>query len=120
MVAQALAGASLVAGGYMRTLSDAGNADFAYLDPPYPPLNGTSFFSHYTMDRFAAEEQVRLADAAHALSKRGCLVMISNADTSDIRRLYRGFSIHKLSATRYVTCKARKHRVGEVVVTNYD
>src|SRR5258706_11060525 len=36
-------------------------SDLAYLDPPYPPLNGTSYFTHYTTDRFSHADQVTLA-----------------------------------------------------------
>ena len=100
MVAQAFSSTRLVAGGYMGTISAAVPGDFIYLDPPYPPLNGTSYFAHYTMDRFPDDEQNKLASAARSLGARGCMVMISNADTPTIRRLYKGFTIHKLSATR--------------------
>jgi DNA adenine methylase len=71
------------------------------------------------MDRFPDDEQTKLASVARSLDALGCIVMIYNADTPAIRRLYKGFTIHKLSATRYVTCKSSKHRVGEVVITNY-
>ena len=118
-VAEAFSSARLVPCGYMSIVSAAIPGDFIYLDPPYPPLNGTSYFAHYTMDRFPDDEQNKLANAARSLDARGCMVMISNADTPTIRRLYKGLIIHKLSATRYVTCKSSKHRVGEVVITNY-
>jgi DNA adenine methylase len=104
---------------YRRALRRAKKGDFVYLDPPYPPLNGTSNFAHYTMDRFGVPNQRDLAAQVRDLDKRGCLVMISNADTGLIRQLYRGFNIQTLSATRYVTCKANKHQVRELVIRNY-
>lgn len=119
-LAEAFSNARLISGSYSRALASAKAGDFVYMDPPYPPLSGTSYFAHYTMDRFPDDEQEKLAKAACLLSSRGCMVMMSNADTAKVRRLYKGFLIHSLSATRYVTCKARKHRVGEVVITNYD
>jgi DNA adenine methylase len=105
--------------GFETALADATEGDFVYLDPPYPPLNGTAYFTHYTMDRFGSEDQCRLAQLFRELHARGCRVMMSNADTTEIRRLYRGFHIDELSVTRFVTIKSCKHAVGELVITNY-
>jgi DNA adenine methylase len=114
-----LKAAELHAGDYRETLETADHCAFVYLDPPYPALNGTSNFTHYTMDRFNTANQHELASHVRELDARGCLVMVSNADTPLIRELYSGFDISELSVTRYVTCKAVKHRVGELVITNY-
>jgi len=104
---------------YCAALEDTKAGDFVYLDPPYPPLNGTSFFTHYTADRFAIDQQRRVSDCVRDLHRRGCLVMISNADTPVIRKLYKGFRVSRLSVTRYVSSQTVKHRVGEVIITNY-
>jgi DNA adenine methylase len=118
-VAEALRKAELVAADYEDSLAAAQTGDFLYLDPPYPPLNGTSYFTHYTKDRFGAADQETLAEWVSHLDQKGCLFMMSNADTRMIRRLYRYFHVARLPVTRYVTCKATKHRVGELVITNY-
>lgn len=117
--AKALAAADMFNCDYSQAVVTAGRGDFIYLDPPYPALNGTANFAHYTMDRFPTTEQEKLAQLVRTLDSRGCLLMISNADTPLIRRLYRGFHLNALSATRYVTCKAKKHRVRELIITNY-
>lgn len=119
LVSQALAQAELAAVDYQDSLADAEPGDFLYLDPPYPPLNGTSYFTHYTKDRFDDDDQRALAESVCELDDQGCLFMMSNADTRMIRRLYRNFHITRLPVTRYVTCKATKHRVRELVITNY-
>jgi len=118
-VAEALATAELACGDFPHALVSATRGDFVYLDPPYPPLNGTSFFAHYTKDRFGSKDQVRLAATVRELDRRGCLVMLSNADTGAIRKLYEGFVMTSLPVRRYVTCKAKKHLVRELVITNY-
>lgn len=118
-VSQALAKAKLTAIDYRKSLAAAKRGDFLYLDPPYPPLNGTSYFTHYTKDRFDADDQKALANSVCELDEKECLFMMSNADTRAIRRLYRNFHVTRLPVTRYVTCKATKHRVGELVITNY-
>ncbi len=105
---------------YQAALHPAGPGDFVYLDPPYPPLNGTSFFRHYTADRFQNEDQEQLAEVFSDLNKRGCLVLLSNADTPLIRRLYGQFQQTPLPVTRYVSSKKVKHAVSELVIANYD
>ncbi len=93
---------------------------FVYLDPPYPPLNGTSFFTHYTVDRFNENDQKKLARIVYALHFRGCKFMLSNADTKLIRKLYNKFKITKIPVIRYITCKKIRHKVSEVIITNYE
>lgn len=97
----------------------AKKGDFIYLDPPYPPLNGTAYFTHYTMDRFGHDDQMRLAKVVRQLNRRGCLIMMSNADTPAIRKMYKGFTIKRLPVTRFVSTKLTKHSVYELVITNY-
>lgn len=104
---------------YEAALNKVGKSEFVYLDPPYPPLNGTAYFTHYTTDRFSTDNQGRLAKAVRKLDKRGARFLMTNADLPMIRELYRGFKISELSVTRYVSCKGVRYRVGELVITNY-
>lgn len=104
---------------FQMTLKGISKSSFVYLDPPYPPLNGTAYFTHYTQDRFTEGDQRELANSVLALHRAGALFMMSNADTSLIRRLYRGFRTDPLSVTRFVTCKSRRHQVRELVIRNY-
>jgi DNA adenine methylase len=115
----ALGRANLRAAGFSTVLRDAKEGDFVYLDPPYPPLNGTSYFTHYTADRFDELDQTEVAEVAADLNRRGASVLITNANTPAIRRLYRQFFIRRLSVTRFVTCKSKKHQVSELVISNY-
>ncbi len=117
---KALRRARLRAAPFEATLQHLGRGDFVYLDPPYPPLNGTSYFAHYTADRFSREKQEGLARMVQRLDRRGVEFLMSNADIPLIRQLYGAFSIHEVSVTRYVTCRATKHRTGELIITNYD
>ena len=119
-ISEVLASATLSVASFEDALAPSRAGDFIYLDPPYPPLNGTSFFTHYTMDRFVEGDQLRLAALVRDLDCRGCLVLMTNADTPLIRKLYKGFDCRALSVTRFVSAKKVKHRVRELVITNYD
>ena len=111
--------ATLRACTYEDALEGVTGGDLVYLDPPYPPLNGTSYFTHYTAERFGGDAQEQLADTVEQIDSVGARFMMSNADTSLIRSLYKRFNIIRLPVIRYVTCKSRKHCVSELVVTNY-
>jgi DNA adenine methylase len=111
--------ASLRASSYESALADAKSGDFLYLDPPYPPLNGTSYFTHYTMDRFNSYDQEKLSEHVGDLDRRGCLILLSNACTPQVKRHYKGFRQTTFDVRRFVTCKNRKHQVKELIISNY-
>jgi DNA adenine methylase len=104
---------------FRRAVQSAGDKDLVYLDPPYPPINGTSYFTHYTKERFSDDDQTQVASVACELDSRGCFVVITNADTPLIRSLYRGWNLFKIDRPRWITSSKRKHRVGELIITNY-
>ncbi len=95
------------------------SGDFVYLDPPYPPLNGTSNFTHYTAKRFPWEDQKRVADFASLLTQKGCLVMVSNSDVPKIRNLYQKWNFSVLPVVRWIAANGMRHKVNELVITNY-
>lgn len=114
-----LKAAKLKSSDYVSVISKAGPGTFTYVDPPYPPLNETAYFTHYTSNRFGDEDQHRLADCLRRLDKRGGLFLMSNADLPLIRKLYKEFHQASLSVKRSVSCKGARHNVGELIITNY-
>jgi DNA adenine methylase len=119
-IAVRLRSAKLFAETFERSTRSAGEGDFVYFDPPYPPLNGTSYFTHYTRQRFGQTDQERVAAVFRAVCERGALAMMTNADTPLIRELYRGYRMHTLDVTRWVTNATSKHKVRELVITSYE
>ena len=120
-VSRALSKAGLLCLDYKDAVKFAKENDFVYFDPPYPPLNGTSFFTHYTKERFTKEDHYELAQIAKELTEKGCYVLISNSDTKYIRSLYKeGFSISELEVTRWIRADGKRYKVKEIAITNYD
>ncbi len=113
-----LRGADLRSGDYRRTLEDAGRGDLVYIDSPHQPRSRTSSFTAYTAAAFSERDQVDLAEVARALVARGCHVMLSNADTPQMRRLYRGFRVERVSCPRRINRNAdRRGPVHELILT---
>jgi DNA adenine methylase len=93
--------------------------DFVYLDPPYPPINGTSSFTHYTSSRFSWDDQKKVACIANVLRQQQCFVMVSNTDTKRIRNLYKGWHFERVPVTRSIAANGSRHQVVELIITNY-
>jgi DNA adenine methylase len=116
-----LKNASLSDNSYEVILADEAikTGDFVYLDPPYPPLNKSANFTHYTISRFSWKDQENVATLADELRRRGCLVMISNTDIEHIRELYSAWNIYTLPVTRWIAASGSRHKVTELVITSY-
>ena len=120
-ISNALSNAELVHKDYKDAVISASKGDFVYFDPPYPPLNGTSYFTHYTKERFNREDHAELALIVKELTKKGCLVMISNADIPYIKSLYKdSFNVYGLEVTRWIRTDGKRYKVGELIITNYE
>src|SRR3990167_5444752 len=97
------------------------SGDFVYCDPPYHPVNATSF-TKYTKLAFGEGEQERLRDFALQLHKQGVFVMLSNSATPLIRSLYKGplWHLATVQAPRNVNCKPEgRGAVNELIITSY-
>lgn len=112
--------ASISTGDFSLVLTDVGPGDVVYLDPPYVPLTATANFASYTSDGFGIEEQKRLAEIVRSLADRGATVIESNSDTEVVRKLYDGFEIRSIQASRSINSDGEKRGpVGEVLIIHY-
>jgi len=97
----------------------AGQGDFVYFDPPYQPLDKTSF-TRYAKADFGPREQEALRDLCLALHDRGAKVMLSNSDTSSTLYGNPVFRIETVKAPRFVNSNAdARGAVDELLITNY-
>ena len=99
---------------------------FVYFDPPYRPLTATSSFTSYTENDFNDSEQIRLAQFATAMSKRGALIVASNSDPKNVNQednffdnLYSEFTVNRVSATRMINSNsAGRGKINELIIAN--
>ena len=98
----------------------AQRSDFVYFDPPYMPLNETSYFTDYTSGGFSEQDQKRLASVFKTLSNKGVFVMQSNSNNEFIRQLYAEYNIVEIEARRNINSNASKRgSVKELIILNY-
>lgn len=110
--------AELRAGDYRTTLDDIGRGDLVYIDSPHDIRSKTANFTSYASKPFTQDDQVELADAARRLVSKGVHVVLSNADTPLVRKLYRGFTLERVHVPRLINSNAeRRGAVAEVIIT---
>jgi DNA adenine methylase len=106
---------------FEESCSTAVPGDLVFLDPPYVPLNDTSYFTSYTKSGFGIKEQERLAAMFRTLSTKNVQVVASNSNSPIVRELYKGFHFTEVQAKRCVNSKGDKRGpITELIITNYE
>ena len=106
-------------GDFETSCHDVKSGDFVFFDPPYDLLNETTF-EKYNANSFGKEGQIRLANFAKDLDKKGVYFMVTNHNTPLINELYKDFNIEVVQVKRMINSDS-SNRVGEeVIITNYE
>ncbi len=106
----ALRTAEFRAGDFERTTLNAASGDVVYFDPPYTVAHGLNGFIKYNERIFSWHDQERLAEHATALAKRGCRVIVSNADHQSIHKLYKEFSCEVIERPSVIAASSSHRR----------
>lgn len=112
----------IMSGDFQAVMLLAGENDFVYCDPPYIPLNATSF-TEYSSRRFEMKDQIRLAVTAKLIAQEGAKVMISQSDTEATRQVYRweGWHFHEVEARRNINGDGNgRGKIKELVIASYE
>ena len=89
--------------------------DFYYIDPPYHET-----YEGYSAAGFGDKEHEQLAKFCREIDRKGGFFMVSNSDTPFVRKLYEGYTIETVSASRSVSCKAHQRgKENELIIRNY-
>jgi len=89
--------------------------DFYYIDPPYHET-----YDGYSGKGFGDDKHIELAEFCRKIDIAGAYFMVSNSDTSLVRKIYNGYNIDIVSASRFVSCKAHQRgRTNELLIRNY-
>jgi DNA adenine methylase len=117
--ASALRGVDLRTGDFETTTADAGHGDVAYLDPPYTQNPGAAY-GVYGYGAFQATDVDRLMTHLNVLDARGVAVVLSYADTPQLRsRLDCRWSLEEVEAYSHVAGQTSARRLRqEVLITN--
>lgn len=87
--------------------------DLVYLDPPYDES-----YNQYTCHGFGKKEQVQLKEFIDKLTEKGVYVVLSNSNTSFIKKLYKDYKKKILTTIYQVSC-ASPSKVKELLICNF-
>jgi DNA adenine methylase len=94
--------------------------DFVYLDPPYSPVNSTSFVG-YTEKGFGTDNHNKLFELIHGLTETNKKIMMSNSDVSLVRDNFTSdkYTISSIICKRSINSKNPNASAKEVIIKNY-
>lgn len=95
---------------FRKTFALAEPGDVIYCDPPYVPIAEHTKPLPYTQQKFAAEDQIELAELARETAAKGIPVIISNHDTEFTRKHYQQANIRNFPVSRFINCQADLRR----------
>jgi len=101
-------------------LADVTEDDFVYMDPPYYKQGGYSDFDRYTKWKFRENDHIRLASVCRELDERGIRWAVSNSDTSFVRTLFDGYTMHPIANRREINLNSQERDIAELLITNYE
>jgi len=100
--------AKFVCEDFRGIISQAQSGSIVYADPPYIPLNDTSYFTRYSSGKFDAKEQKELVRAAEQATRRSVPVLISNHDTPFTRKIYSNAKLIHFNVRRFISCNGQQ------------
>lgn len=119
-VSQALEHVKLFESSFDLVLKQAKKKDLVYFDPPYHPISKTSNFTSYSKGGFTFYDQLRLSEVFKALDEKGVRVILSNSDSDKILKMYQGFTINKVMASRNInSVTSKRGKILEVLISNF-
>jgi DNA adenine methylase len=115
---KALRNASVIHADFEKTLSLVGRNDFVYLDPPYC-LDNRRVFREYLPGSFSLADLKRLADQLRRLDDIGATFVVTYADSSEARALFRPWEARRVRAQRHVAgFSSHRRHAYELIATN--
>ena len=117
---------TMTVGNYAQCKGFIDSKTFVYIDPPYRPLTETAAFTSYNENGFGDKEQIELAEFIEEMSDRKAVVVTSNSDPKNVSeddnffdKLYKKFSIKRVSASRMINSNAKKRgAINELIISN--
>jgi len=118
-ISKTLSFAQLVCADFGQAVKTATYGDLIYFDPPYTVVHQNNGFLKYNDKIFSWDDQIRLADLARELAKRGCHVLVSNADNPFLKDLYSGFKVQEIKRASVIAASGKFRRcISECIFHN--
>lgn len=97
--ASVLKNAELKTADFGKTIRKAQSEDFLFIDPPYTIAHNQNSFIKYNQRLFTWSDQHRLLEELSMAKERGAIILSTNANYNELRKMYerKGFFIKTIS-----------------------
>ena len=102
-------------------IDQASDGDLIFADPPYTVKHNFNGFVKYNEKMFHWNDQVRLSASLIKASKRGCKIVLTNANHSSIVELYKNhFNLLPVERNSVIAaCSSRRGVYAELIIRNF-
>ena len=107
---------TIMQGDYKTTVEKAKKGDLVYFDPPYDYDVEKSGFTTYTSTGFDRNNLHELSEICISLKDRGVKIVLSNNDTAYVNKLFEGWNIEHVSASRMINCDGTARQNAKEVI----
>jgi DNA adenine methylase len=107
---EALQATTLLCSDFEPVVDSAVPGDFLFVDPPYTVMHNLNGFVKYNEVLFSWEDQLRLAEAMRRANRRGVSFVMTNANHTSIRKLYKSDFRARSVERRSLIAGALTHR----------
>lgn len=121
LISKSLGKVVLTSRDYKENFDFIDDTTFIYADPPYRPINKSSFKS-YSESSFNDKEQNTLKVFLDYANKRGAKFLLSNSNTNDgfFQDLYKEYNIEEVDARRNINSNGKKRgTIKEILIRNF-
>ncbi|HDS1523293.1 TPA: Dam family site-specific DNA-(adenine-N6)-methyltransferase [Stenotrophomonas maltophilia] len=120
-VARALRHSELISGDFSLAVNRASANDLVFADPPYTVQHNNNGFIKYNEKIFSWDDQIRLAMSLQAASRRGAMIVATNANHKSLRELYADLGFTCATTSRFSAISGTGSDRGqyeELIITN--
>lgn len=120
-ISKLLQGATISHIDFETVIDQAQKGDLIFADPPYTVKHNFNGFVKYNEKMFHWDDQVRLSKCLIKASKRGCLVLLTNANHPSIIELYENdFDLTPLKRNSVIAASSsRRGMYEELIIKNF-
>lgn len=118
--AQRLQGVKVSAADFQASLSDVGQGDLVFVDPPYVAKKKTEAFARYNSTIFTFDDQKRLARTIEEVARVGAKFIVTNTTDPSVAKLFEGLgqAYFLTRSSRVGGSRESRGNAEEMLVTN--
>ncbi len=118
-ISNLLNSASLRCEDFEKIINETRAGDFLFVDPPYTVKHNLNGFVKYNETLFSWQDQIRLRNCLEEARDRKVIILMTNADHSSVRALYRDWVTKKVRRSSVIAASpSNRGKVAELLIVS--